>query len=102
MAACKEANTRAHFDEDTELETHRSDVILTSEVYNVPVNSPRQVIDFMSAFNNHKPPSNNGASRFDSSPQLDLSLRRTHPDGFENQVERKFILRHSNASAFTR
>ena len=102
VAACKEANTRAHFDEDTELETHRSDVILTSEVYNVPVNSPRQVIDFMSAFNNHKPPSNNGASRFDSSPQLDLSLRRTHPDGFENQVERKFILRHSNASAFTR
>ncbi|KAH9780377.1 Two-component response regulator-like APRR5 [Citrus sinensis] len=102
VAACKEANTRAHFDEDTELETHRSDVILTSEVCNVPVNSPRQVIDFMSAFNNHKPPSNNGASRFDSSPQLDLSLRRTHPDGFENQVERKFILRHSNASAFTR
>lgn len=103
VAACKEANTRAHFDEDTELETHRSDVILTSEVYNVPVNSPRQVIDFMSAFNNHKPPSNNGASKFDLSPQLDLSLRRTHPDGFENQVmERKFILRHSNASAFTR
>ncbi|ESR54488.1 hypothetical protein CICLE_v10019177mg [Citrus x clementina] len=103
VAACKEANTRAHFDEDTELETHRSDVILTSEVCNVPVNSPRQVIDFMSTFNNHKPPSNNGASKFDSSPQLDLSLRRTHPDGFENQVmERKFILRHSNASAFTR
>lgn len=103
VAACKEANTRAHFDEDTELETHRSDVILTSEVCNVPVNSPRQVIDFMSTFNNHKPPSNNGASKFDSSPQLDLSLRRTHPDGFENQVmERKFMLRHSNASAFTR
>lgn len=103
VAACKEANTRAHFDEDTGPESHRSDVILISEVCDVPVNSPRQVIDFMGAFNNNKPPSENRVGKFDSSPQLDLSLRRTHPDGFENQVmERKFTLRHSNASAFTR
>ncbi|KAJ7965245.1 Two-component response regulator-like [Quillaja saponaria] len=41
--------------------------------------------------------------KFDSSPQLDLSLRRSHPSSFEKEVsEERPIIMYSNASAFQR
>ncbi|KAK2637520.1 hypothetical protein Ddye_032312 [Dipteronia dyeriana] len=88
---------------DVEPGSQGKDLILTNEASDVHVNSSREVIDFMGAFNNLKSSSNNYTSMSDSSSQLDLSLRRSHPRGFENQVtEQKFTLNHSNASAFTR
>ncbi|KAJ0046820.1 hypothetical protein Pint_05169 [Pistacia integerrima] len=57
----------------------------------------------MGAYKNQNSSSNNGTSKVDSSPDLDLSLRRSHPSGFENQVsDQRFTIKHSNASAFTR
>ncbi|KAG5229459.1 two-component response regulator APRR [Salix suchowensis] len=65
-------------------------------------NSPREAIDFMGASMNHSYSFNNVEIHFGSSPHLDLSLRRSHPRGFEIPVtEERHILRHSNASAFT-
>ncbi|XP_034907975.1 two-component response regulator-like APRR5 isoform X1 [Populus alba] len=64
-------------------------------------NSPREAIDFMGASTNHSS-FNNVEIHFGSSPHLDLSLRRSHPSGFETQVtEERHTLQHSNASAFT-
>ncbi|KAE9604067.1 putative response regulator and transcription factor RR-A-type family [Lupinus albus] len=41
--------------------------------------------------------------KFDFSPQLDLSLRRSHPSNFESELsEERHTLMHSNASAFKR
>ncbi|KAJ4726760.1 Two-component response regulator [Melia azedarach] len=103
VAACEDANTRANLGKDVEPESQRRDVIITSDACDVLVDSSREVIDFMGAFNNHNCTSNNGTNKFDSSPELDLSLRRSDLSGLENQVrEQKFTLKHSNASAFTR
>ncbi|KAL5805325.1 hypothetical protein ACOSQ3_032125 [Xanthoceras sorbifolium] len=104
VAVGEDANReRAYLGKDVEPESQRKDLILTSEASDVHVNSSREVIDFMGALNNLKPSSYNCSSKFDSSSQLDLSLRRSHHSGFENQLtEQKFTLKHSNASAFTR
>ncbi|TXG48509.1 hypothetical protein EZV62_024384 [Acer yangbiense] len=104
VAIGEDANReKAYLGMEVEPESQRKDLILTNEASDVHVNSSREVIDFMGAFNNLKSSSNNCTSLFDSSSQLDLSLRRSHPGGFENQVtEQKFTLNHSNASAFTR
>jgi pseudo-response regulator 5 len=64
-------------------------------------NSPREAIDFMGASTNHSS-FNNVEIHFCSSPHLDLSLRRSHPSGFEiRDTEERRALWHSNASAFT-
>ncbi|XP_031257482.1 two-component response regulator-like APRR5 isoform X2 [Pistacia vera] len=102
VAAFKDANDR-NLGKDVEPESQRKDVTFTSEVYNVLVNSSREAIDFMGAYKNQNSSSNNGTSKVDSSPDLDLSLRRSHPSGFENHVsDQRFTIKHSNASAFTR
>lgn len=102
VAASKDANIR-NLGKDVEPESQRKDVTFTREPCNELVNSSREAIDFMGACKNQNSCSNNGASRVDSTPDLDLSLRRSHPGGFENQVaDQRFTIRHSNASAFTR
>ncbi|KAE8708230.1 Two-component response regulator-like APRR9 [Hibiscus syriacus] len=67
------------------------------------VNSPREIIDFMGTFNrNCSVCSINNSSKFDSSPHLDLSLRRHNHNFFKNNVTREGpILWHPNSSAFT-
>lgn len=45
---------------------------------------------------------NNDKNKFESSPQLELSLRRSFPNNPEHDgVEEKHLLNHSNASAFS-
>ncbi|KAE8708615.1 Detected protein of confused Function [Hibiscus syriacus] len=68
------------------------------------VDSPREVIDFMGTFNiNINVCSINSTSKFDSSPHLDLSLRRRYHNFFKYNVTRERpILWHPNSSAFTR
>ncbi|KAF3432738.1 hypothetical protein FNV43_RR23840 [Rhamnella rubrinervis] len=72
------------------------------------VNCSRNAIDLIGAFDSHpncyrKNSSNNVTRRFDSDPQLDLSLRRSCSSSYENHVaEKRQTLGHSNASAFTR
>lgn len=66
-------------------------------------NSSREAIDLIGAFPNYPNGSSKGIGEFDSLPQLDLSLKRTHPSGFWNEyTEERRTLGHSNASAFTR
>ncbi|XP_027338485.1 two-component response regulator-like APRR5 isoform X2 [Abrus precatorius] len=74
----------------------------------VQINSSREAIDLIGAFHTHpncslKNPSVNCTGMLDFSPQLDLSLRRSHPSSFENEpTEERHTLMHSNASAFKR
>lgn len=69
----------------------------------------REAIDLIGAFDNSQKCtygnsfSNNGTKKSDSMPQLDLSLRRSHPSSPENQVaDERHTLNHSNGSAFSR
>ncbi|KAL5538107.1 hypothetical protein UlMin_045295 [Ulmus minor] len=73
------------------------------------LNSCRDAIDFIGVSNDHwncsyrNAFSSNATSKFDSAPNLDLSLMRSNSSGIENQViEKRHTLGHSNASAFTR
>ncbi|KAK7350939.1 hypothetical protein VNO77_10007 [Canavalia gladiata] len=74
----------------------------------VQINSSREAIDLIGAFRTHpncslKTSIVNCTGKFDFSPQLDLSLRRSHPGSFENELpEERHTLMHSNASAFKR
>lgn len=92
-------------DKDIEPPSQGMDTNVTHEACDnddVLVNSSREAIDFMGASTNQNFSSSNVKNKFDSSPHLDLSLRRPHPSGFEIQVtEERHTLRHSNASAFT-
>lgn len=72
-------------------------------------NHAREAIDLIGAFGNcckgtlDSPASNNSTNKFDISPQLDLSLRRSHPSGSVNQVnDETRRINHSDASAFSR
>ncbi|XWS61421.1 hypothetical protein CRYUN_Cryun07bG0124500 [Craigia yunnanensis] len=87
-----------------ELESQRSDTNILVEAGDALVDSPREAIDFMGKFNrNCNSSSINSTSKFDSSPQLDLSLRRCNPNVFENHVTLEMpTLWHPNSSAFTR
>ncbi|KAK6118508.1 hypothetical protein DH2020_047775 [Rehmannia glutinosa] len=76
---------------------------------NVAENSSREAIDLIGAFDNYlkgtfeSPVSNASANKFDVSPPLDLSLRRSHPSCSVNQVnDLNARLNHSDASAFSR
>lgn len=66
-------------------------------------NSHIEAFDFMGASTNRSSSFNNVKINFGSSPHLDLTLRRSHPSGFEiRDTEERQSLQHSNASAFTR
>lgn len=76
---------------------------------NLLANSSRDTTDFFGNFsispkcNQINSSSSNRPSKFDSSPHLDLSLRRPDSSGFEDHVtEKRHTLGHSNASAFSR
>ena len=87
-----------------ELESQRGDTNILVEAGDALVDSPREAIDFMGTFNrNCNFSSINSTSKFDSSPHLDLSLRRCNPNIFENHVTKERpTLWHPNSSAFTR
>ncbi|KAK7317073.1 hypothetical protein RJT34_00998 [Clitoria ternatea] len=74
----------------------------------VQINSSMEAIDLIGAFHTHpncslKNSTVNCTANFDFSPQLDLSLRRSDPSSFENELtEERHTLIHSNASAFKR
>lgn len=71
--------------------------------------SSREAIDLIGAFNNSQrctygnSCSNIGTQKCNSTPQLDLTLRRSHPSSPENHVaDERHTLNHSNGSAFSR
>lgn len=97
MASSKIADARVNLANEVEPESGRRDV-----THDVPIAPSGEAIDFMGMFLSHNSSLNNSASNFDSCPQLELSLK-SHPCGFENQdAMKKFTLRQSDASAFTR
>ena len=103
--ACKDDNTTP-LGKDLKPECQNRDANITNEAVDnnyVLVNSSREAIDLIGAFHNYPNCSSEGISKFDSLPQLDLSLRRCHFIGFCNSyTEEMRTLGHSNASAFTR
>ncbi|EYU19697.1 hypothetical protein MIMGU_mgv1a003461mg [Erythranthe guttata] len=77
----------------------------------VPESSSRggEAIDLLGAFDNYlkgnfgNTASIDGTNKFDNTPVLDLSLRRSHPSGSVNQVnDETRRLKQSDASAFSR
>uniref|UniRef100_A0A5B7AAQ9 Putative two-component response regulator-like APRR5 isoform X1 n=2 Tax=Davidia involucrata TaxID=16924 RepID=A0A5B7AAQ9_DAVIN len=110
-AACKDANTMTRR-EVVEPRTQRENANIISEACDnnqALGNSSREAIDLIGAFDNYPicsyrgSASNNGMNRFDSSPLLDLSLRRSHPSSSVDQVtDERHVLNHSDASAFSR
>lgn len=75
----------------------------------VTFDSSGEAIDLIGAFNNYTKCSYRGSvlkydrTKVESSPLLDLSLRRTHPTCSVNQTtDEKHGLKHSDSSAFSR
>ncbi|XVE58262.1 hypothetical protein DITRI_Ditri04bG0156400 [Diplodiscus trichospermus] len=101
-ATCKDAYTTTVY-KGVERESQRDSNTLV-EAGDAFVDSPREAIDFMGSFNrNCNSSSINSTNKFDSSPHLDLSLRRCNPKFFENHVtQERPILWHPDSSAFTR
>ncbi|XP_061956715.1 two-component response regulator-like APRR5 isoform X3 [Populus nigra] len=103
-AACEDAN-KMDVDKEISPGNGRTDAYVAIESCDNDValaNSHREAFDFMGASTNRSSSFNNIKINFDSSPHLDLSLRRSHPSGFEiRDTEERRALRHSNASAFT-
>ncbi|GMJ14987.1 pseudo-response regulator 5 [Hibiscus trionum] len=88
-----------------EPESQRGDTnILDHEADGALGDSPREAIDFVGTLDrNCNSSSINSGSKFGSSADLDLSLRRCHPNAFEKHVtQEKPILWHPYSSAFTR
>ncbi|XVF12761.1 hypothetical protein REPUB_Repub08aG0147300 [Reevesia pubescens] len=99
--ACKDVYTTTVC-KGVELESQRRDTNISVEACDALVDSPREPIDFMATFNCNSS-SINSTSKFDSSPYLDLSLRRCNSNVFENHVtQERPTLWHPNSSAFTR
>lgn len=111
MATCEDANAMTQ-GEDMETESEKGQANIISEACctnHVLVNSSREAIDLIGAFDNYSKCdfrssfSNSCMHKFDSSPPLDLSLRRFHSSGSVNQVsDGRHTLNHSDASAFSR
>ncbi|KAE9451791.1 hypothetical protein C3L33_16321, partial [Rhododendron williamsianum] len=110
-AACEDAKAMTQGDDMATEIGREHDHIAGEGCYNnhAPVNSCREAIDLIGAFDNspkcgyRNSFSDNGPSKVDSSPLLDLSLRRSNPSGSVNQVsDGKPTLNHSDASAFSR
>ncbi|KAA3464681.1 two-component response regulator-like APRR5 isoform X1 [Gossypium australe] len=100
--SCKDAYTTLY--KGVELENQRRDTRVLVEAGDAIVDSPREAIDFMGTFNKNCTSSSiNSAKKFDSSLFLDLSLRRSNPNVFENHVtQERPTLWHPSSSAFTR
>ncbi|KAL2339542.1 hypothetical protein Fmac_007482 [Flemingia macrophylla] len=103
-----EASTTNDKDADPE---HFGNTSISGEAHDnhyVQINTSKEAIDLIGTFRTHpnctlKNSSVNWPSKFDFSPQLDLSLRRSRPSSFENELtEERHTLMHSNASAFKR
>jgi len=103
-----EASTTNDKDADPE---HLGNASISGEAHDnhyVQINSSKEAIDLIGAFHTHpnctvKSPTVDSTSKVDFSPQLDLSLRRSRPSSFENELtEERHTLMHSNASAFKR
>ncbi|XP_021293660.1 two-component response regulator-like APRR5 isoform X2 [Herrania umbratica] len=101
--ACQDAYITTMY-KGVELESQRRDANISVEAGDAFIDSPREAIDFMGAFNrNCNSSSINSTSKCDSSPHLDLSLRRCNLNVFENHVtQERPTLWHPNSSAFTR
>ncbi|KAK5777859.1 hypothetical protein PVK06_045826 [Gossypium arboreum] len=100
---CKDPNLTTAY-KGVELECQRTNTNISAEAGNALADSPREAIDFMGTFNrNFNFSSINSTCKFDSSPPLDLSLRRCNNNDFKDNVTRERpILWHPNSSAFTR
>ncbi|KAK7410767.1 hypothetical protein VNO78_01846 [Psophocarpus tetragonolobus] len=103
-----EASTTNDKDADPEYFGNTSISGEAHENHYVQINSSKEAIDLIGAFHTH-PNCNlknsivNCTGQFDLSTQLDLSLRRSRPSCFENELtEERNTLMHSNASAFKR
>ncbi|CAL0327520.1 unnamed protein product [Lupinus luteus] len=103
-----EASTTSGKDGDPE---HFRGANISGEAHdndNVQISSFKEAIDLIGAFQTRpncsaKNSIVDSTGKFDFSPQLDLSLRRSHPSNFENDLsEERHTLMHSNASAFKR
>ncbi|KAK6262576.1 hypothetical protein QUC31_008392 [Theobroma cacao] len=101
--ACQDAYITTMY-KGVELESQRRDANISVEAGDAFIDSPREAIDFMGTFNrNCNSSSINSTSKFDSSPHLDLSLRRCNLNVFENHAtQERPTLWHPNSSAFTR
>lgn len=96
--------------DELEQEKHEdNNVNIASDNYVVLVNSSREAIDLIGAFDNHRKCnyrnfcSVDGINTLEHSPHLDLSLRRCQPSTTENQViNESHTLNHSNFSPFSR
>ncbi|TYG91643.1 hypothetical protein ES288_A12G278900v1 [Gossypium darwinii] len=100
---CKDPNLTTAY-KGVELECQRTNMNISAEAGNALADSPREAIDFMGTFNrNFNFSSINSTCKFDSSPPLDLSLRRCNNNDFKDNVTRERpILWHPNSSAFSR
>ncbi|RDX94314.1 Two-component response regulator-like PRR95 [Mucuna pruriens] len=103
-----ESSTTNDKDADPE---HFGNASISGEAHDnhyVQINSSKEAIDLIGTFHTHPncTPMNstvNCTGKFEFSPQLDLSLRRSRPSSFENELtEERHTLMHSNASAFKR
>ncbi|KAG7980466.1 hypothetical protein I3843_05G183800 [Carya illinoinensis] len=103
--ACKDDN-KTTLGKDAKPESQRRDDNISNETCDnnyAIVNSSRETTDLIGTFHNYPDCTEKGIGELDSSPQLDLSLKRSHPIGFWNEhTEERRTLGHSNASAFTR
>ncbi|XP_007039205.2 PREDICTED: two-component response regulator-like APRR5 isoform X2 [Theobroma cacao] len=101
--ACQDAYITTMY-KGVELESQRRDANISVEAGDAFIDSPREAIDFMGTFNrNCNSSSISSTGKFDSSPHLDLSLRRCNLNVFENHAtQERPTLWHPNSSAFTR
>lgn len=102
---CKD-DSKTTLGKDVRPESQRMDANISDEACNnnyVLFNPSRETTDYIGAFHNYLNGSSKGTCEFGGSPQLDLSLERSHPSGLWNQhTEERRTLGHSNSSAFKR
>lgn len=109
---CKNGETGANNCKDGDDQEHFRNASISGEVHDnhyVQIYSTtKEAIDLIGAFRTDpncslKNSSIDCTGKFDHSPQLDLSLRSSHPSNFEKDLtEERHTLMHSNASAFKR
>jgi pseudo-response regulator 5 len=110
-ANCNNGETNTNNGNDGEDQEHFRIASTSGEDHDnhyVEINSTKEAIDLIGAFRTHpncslKSSSIDCTGKFDDSPQLDLSLRSSHPSSLEKEItEERHTLMHSNASAFKR
>ncbi|KAA8533529.1 hypothetical protein F0562_031037 [Nyssa sinensis] len=107
-AAYKDANTMTEREEPGTQRGHANIISGACDNNQAHGNSSSEAIDLIGAFDDYSKcsyrssGSNNGMNKFDSSPLLNLSLRRSHPSGSVDKVsDERRTLNHSDASAFS-